>query len=76
MKHRGELAEYEPVFVYDHPYTGNVCSGFGGRIECRALNLDGRPCDASRWEHRTAKHRRREGFMERIMREERELNGA
>ena len=45
--------------VTDHEYMGNVCSGFGGSLECEMLDLDtGARCGRSPYEHdyRPGKH--------------------
>src|SRR6478736_5728732 len=38
--------------VTDHEYWGNMCSGFGGTLECKALDqLTGQTCGKSPGEH-------------------------
>ena len=48
-------------FVTDHEYVGNVCSGFGGKLQCEMFDfVTGLPCRKSPYEHKyyPAKHRR------------------
>lgn len=47
--------------VTDHEYWGNVCSGFGGRLECEVLNFETRErCGRSPYDHdyRPGRHMR------------------
>lgn len=48
-----DLLERPLKFITDHEYVGNMCSGFGGRLECEMLDFEtGRKCGASPFEHR------------------------
>ena len=58
MKHRGEPLEWEMEYVYDHSYYGNVCSGFGGKVECEWYKCGSYTrCGLPPHMHKQAKHR-------------------
>lgn len=49
---REDMDEYRSLPVTDHQYFGNVCSGFGGRLECKAWDhAINEPCRRSPYDH-------------------------
>ena len=38
-------------YISDHEYCGNICSGFGGVLECDYIYEDGYRCGATPFRH-------------------------
>lgn len=49
-KHSSGYWDKEPEVVTSHKYWGNVCSGFGGSLNCFV-------CERHMFDHQEARHR-------------------